>query len=120
METTLYNKNGRPIAYISLENGNAIYLWDGHAVCYIEDEKIYGWKGKHIGWFVNNVIYDTSGYRVGFTQETCPSVTYIESVKYVKYVQYVKYVKYVPYVRPIFSTGYSKIGLKEFLEQDRV
>ncbi|MDJ1502045.1 4-fold beta flower protein [Xanthocytophaga agilis] len=120
METTLYDKNGRPVAYISSENDNAIYIWDGHAVCYIEEDKIYGWKGKHIGWFVDNIIYDTQGYRVGFTLETCPSMPYVEPVKYVKYVQYVKYVKYVSSVRPIFSLGFSDLGLKEFLEQDKV
>lgn len=120
METTLYDKGGRPIAYISPENDNAIYLWDGHAVCYIDRDKIYGWKGKHIGWFVNNIVYDTKGYRVGFTKETCPSITYIESVKYVKHVKYVKYVKYVSYARPIFSSTNSNMVLKEFLEQDRV
>ena len=120
MEITLYDKSGKPVAYISEENGNAIYLWSGQAVSYLDGEKIFGWKGKHIGWFVNDIIYDTKGYRVGFTKKTCPSVTYIESVKYVKYVQYVKYVKFSPYAKPSFSTGYSNISLKEFLEQNKV
>ncbi len=119
MEITLYDKTGGPVAYISSDNENAIYLWDGHAVCYIEDEKIYGWKGKHIGWFVNEIIFDTKGYRVGFTKNTCPYSTYVESVKNVKYGKYVKHVKYVPYVKPVFSSTLSNLNLKEFLEQDR-
>lgn len=120
METTLYDKGGRPIAYISPENDNAVYLWDGHAVCYIDGERIFGWKGKHIGWFVNKIVYDIKGYRTGFTKETCPLITYIESVKNVKYVKYVKCAKYVPYAKPTFSTANSDMGLKDFLEQDRI
>ena len=120
METTIYDRSGNPIAYISVNDENAIYLWDGHAVCYIDEERIYGWRGKHIGWFINNIIYDASGYRIGFTKETCPCITYIEPIKNIKYVQSVKYVQYVQYVKPILSLSYSKKPLKEFLEQNRV
>lgn len=119
METTIFNKNGEAVAYISSDKGNAIYMWDGNAVCYLDGEKIYGWKGRHIGWFVNDIVYDTKGLRVGFTKRTCPVITYIEPVKYVKYVQYVKYVKYVPFIRPLFSYSISNQSLKEFLEQDK-
>ena len=69
METTLYDKGGNPVAYISEDNGFAIYLWDGHAVSYLEGDRIYGWKGEHIGWFEKDIIYDSKGNRVGFTQK---------------------------------------------------
>ena len=52
METTLYERDGHPVAYIADDQEHSIYTWDGHAVCYILDDKIYGWKGHHIGWFV--------------------------------------------------------------------
>lgn len=119
MEITLYDLNGKAIAYVAPKEGYAIYMWNGNAVCYLDGDKIYGWKGKHIGWFVDDIVYDISGKRVGFTNKTCPVVTYVEPVKYVKYVQYVKYVKNVPYVKPVFTYSNSNLKLNEFLEQDK-
>jgi len=34
METTLFNKNGKPMAYIA-DDGETIYLWDGRAAGYL-------------------------------------------------------------------------------------
>lgn len=51
METTLYKRDGRPVAYIADDQKRSIYTWDGHVVCDILDDKMYGWKGHHIGWF---------------------------------------------------------------------
>ena len=48
MEITFYNKTGHPQIYLSVENENSFYTWDGHAVAYVYDDKIYGWKGKDI------------------------------------------------------------------------
>ena len=120
MEITLYTTKGKPEAYISEENDNAIYLWSGHAVCYISDDKIYGWRGKHIGWFTNGIIYDLKGYRVGYTKEKCPYAVYAEYAKYAKYAKYSKYAKYAAYARPALSTGNSELGLIEFLSQNKV
>jgi hypothetical protein len=120
METTLYDKSGRPQAYISNDSDRAIYTWDGRAICYIENDKIYGWKGKHIGWYINEIIYDNRGLQVGFTKKTCPSITYIESIKSVKYVKNVKYIKFVSNVKPVLSYGHSNEDLKDFLSQNKV
>jgi len=119
MEITLYSKNGEPVAYI-VDHDETIYLWDGRAVAYIYEDKVYGWNCKHLGWFVDGIIYDLQGLRVGFTRDTCPVVTYVEPVKYVKHVKYVKYVRHVPYVRPVFSLGYSDKNLRDFLEEGNV
>lgn len=119
METTLFDKNGNPIAYISPHDGNAIYMWDGNAVCYLDGEKVYGWQGSHIGWYINDIIYDIDGLRIGFTKKTCPVLTYSEPIKYIKYVQYVKYVKYLAYSKPMLSFSLSNKDLKNFLEQDK-
>lgn len=120
MEITLYERDGRPVAYIADDSEHSIYTWDGHAMCYIIDEKIYGWRGHHIGWYHQGIIYDIYGYRVGYTRRTCPSVTHVDPVKYVKSVKYVKYVRYVPYVRPMFSYSQASISLYEFIRQDAI
>ena len=46
-----------------------------------------------------------------YIQEKCPSATYATPSKYAKYSAC---------ARPAFSTTQSDIGLKEFLEQDRI
>jgi hypothetical protein len=115
METTLYSKNGKSVAYVA-DDGETIYLWDGHAVAYLHEDKVYGFNGKLLGWFANGIIYDMHGHQIGFTQGKCPSVTLVPSVKSVKYVKSVKSVRSVPYVRPILSRVHSDEDLQDFLE----
>ncbi len=120
METTLYDKNGKPTAYIANDDESSIYLWTGHAVAYIDGEVVYGWNGHHLGWLIAGVIYDIQGKRVGFTRDKCPVVTQIEPVKNVKYVKYVKYVRYAPYARPALSLGLSEQDFENFLKNGAV
>jgi hypothetical protein len=72
METTFYDNSGHPVAYLSPENDNSIYIWDGHAVAYIIDELIYGWRGRHIGWFVKGVLYDLNVIKSGQSRKSVP------------------------------------------------
>lgn len=120
MEIDLYDRHGHPVAYIADDAEHSIYLWDGHAVCYIDGDKIYGWKGHHIGWYISEIIYDIHGARVGFTKNTCPTLTYTPPIKYIKYIKYVKYIKCIPYMRPFFTTSYSSLSLSDFLKQDAI
>ena len=46
MEITLYNRKGKPVAYVADEGESSIYLWSGRAVAYVGEDKIYGWNGK--------------------------------------------------------------------------
>jgi len=73
METTIYDKNGQPVAYVADDYCGTIYLWDGEPVAYIhEDVHVYGFNGRHLGWFKDDVLYGPDGRRVGFTPSTCP------------------------------------------------
>jgi hypothetical protein len=73
VEKTLFNRNGLPIAYITDDDNQDIYLWNGHAVAHIfENEHVYGVNGIHLGWFVQEIIFNNDGERVGFTSSTCP------------------------------------------------
>ena len=86
METTLYNKNGDAVAYISDDYKNTIYLWEGRPVAYLHDDRlIYGINGRHLGWMIDEIIFNDSGERIGFTYKTCPVPTAKESIKPKKY-----------------------------------
>ena len=115
MEITLFNKSGKPVAYIANDR-ETIYLWDGHAVAYLSNDNVYGWNGKHLGWFVNKIVYDLHGFKVGFTREKCPVATYAEPAKYAKYAKYAKFARYAAFARPALSLGYSEKDLRKFLE----
>ena len=80
METTIFNKNGRPVAYIA-DDGETIYLWDGRAVGYLFKDQVFGWNGKQLGWFANGTIFDIYGLRTGFIKSKSPIPTDIEPGK---------------------------------------
>jgi hypothetical protein len=73
METTIYDKNGQPVAYVADDYSGTIYLWEGEPVAYIhEDVHVFGFNGRHLGWFKDEVLYGPDGKRVGFTTNSCP------------------------------------------------
>lgn len=74
METTLYNKDGRAVAYIAEDYHSTIYLWEGVPAAYLhEDEHVYGFNGRHLGWFKGEVLFTHRGERIGFLYTTCPA-----------------------------------------------
>jgi hypothetical protein len=82
MERTLFNKDGKAVAYITDDYNKTIYLPDGRPVAYLYEEMhIFGINGRHLGWFVDDLIYDHSGERIGFTSSTCPRPPDKEPVK---------------------------------------
>ncbi|EJL6303986.1 4-fold beta flower protein [Vibrio cholerae] len=114
MEVTLYDGQGKPVAYVAADSENSIYTWDGHAVAYITDGKVYGWNGQHLGWFIDGVIFDLQGYRVGSIAERCPYATYAQPAKYAKYA------KYAAYAKPALSVSYGRTHLIDFLNSGAV
>ncbi|MBW1666757.1 MAG: hypothetical protein JRJ66_01660 [Deltaproteobacteria bacterium] len=73
METILYNKKGEPVAYLTSDFRETIYLWEGVPVGYMhEGEHVYGINGRHLGWFKDDIFYNNEGERIGFTFSTCP------------------------------------------------
>jgi hypothetical protein len=73
MDIELFDRDGKPVAFISMDYDARIYQWNGTGVAYIYDEShIYGVNGKHLGWFIDGVIYDNNGKRAGFISSTCP------------------------------------------------
>jgi hypothetical protein len=80
-ELTLYDSQGNPVAYVSPDNDNTIYLWSGNPVGYLDGEHVYGFNGKHLGWFEDGIIWDHSGARAGFTAGTLPVLASMEPFK---------------------------------------
>lgn len=120
METTLYDRSGKPAAYIADDSEHSIYLWAGHAVAYVDGDNIYGWNGKHLGWFVGGVLYNLQGFRIGSVQEKCPYATFAEPAKYAKFAKHAKYAKDATSAPPALSASYSDDNLETFLKQGDV
>lgn len=115
METTLYNKNGKPVAYIA-DDGETVYLWDGRAVAYLLDDRVYGWNGKQLGWFDNGTIFDIYGLRSGFIKKKSPITTDLEPVKATKHIKAVKRERQPHMVKPVMCYGFSTKTLEELME----
>jgi hypothetical protein len=81
MDRTLFDQNGKPVAYLHTDYHGSIFLWDGIAVAYLDDEHIFGINGKHLGWLISDVLYTNDGARIGFTSVTCPVPTDREPAK---------------------------------------
>jgi hypothetical protein len=82
METTLFNRDGDAVAFITEDYYETIYLWDGNPVAYLhEDQHVYGINGRHLGWLVDEVIYTNNGERIGFTINSCPVSVAKEPIK---------------------------------------
>lgn len=90
MQETLFETDGKPVAYIDYEDDSTIFLWNGEPVAYLDTNNcIYGFNGKHLGWFENGIIWNLEGERNGYNKKTLPV--------YAKYEPYKSYKKYKPY-----------------------
>ena len=116
METTLFNKNGKPVAYIA-DDGETIYLWDGRAVGYLSEDKVFGWNGRQLGWFDNGTIFDIYGLRTGFIKSKSPIPTEMEPLKPPKQVKPPKAERQSQVLKPVMCYGYSSRTLEDILEE---
>jgi len=119
-ETTLFGRNGEPIAYIAHQEGNTIYTFAGKPCAYIDDSNnIYGFNGKHLGWFEDDFVWDHQGYRIGFIESTCPVFTQFEPFKGFKEFKPFKGFKQFTPLKPIKSYVNSETSLLAFLKEGR-
>jgi hypothetical protein len=115
METALFNKNGKPVAYIA-EDGETIYLWDGRPVAYVSEDKVYDWNGRQLGWFTNGTIFDIYGLRSGFIKTKSPIATEMEPFKPQKHLKPAKGKRQPHVIKPVLCYGYSNKNLEDLLE----
>jgi hypothetical protein len=119
-EVTLFGAEGDPIAYIDDSDEKVIFTFSGEPVAYIdEDHSVYGFNGAHLGWYEDQIVWDHSGYRVGFTKDTCPTFTQFEPFKGFKQFKPFKNFKQFARFKPIKKTVNSNASLLAFLKAGR-
>jgi hypothetical protein len=118
METSLYNKNGDAVAYISDDYLNTIYLWEGHPVAYLHDDQhIYGINGRHLGWMIDEIIYTNNGERIGFTFKSCPVPTAKETTKPKKFPRGEDQSRWKANPLPKLTFQFSDTDFSDFLKE---
>jgi hypothetical protein len=115
MEISLFNKHGKPVAYIA-DDGETIYLWDGRPVAFLSDDKLYDWSGRQQGWYNNGTVFDIYGLRSGFIKSKSPIATEMEPLKPQKHLKPVRGEKQTQAIKPILCYGYSNKSLEDLLE----
>ena len=121
MEKALYDKDGFPIAYITDDYHQSVYLWEGDPVAYVfENEHIYGTNGRHLGWFVQGIVYNQNGERIGFTATTCPVSIAKERPKAKKLPRDEFRPRWRSPAFPYLSCRYAAQDLRDFLKEGQV
>ena len=115
MEITLFNKNGKPVAYLA-DDGETIYLWDGRPAAFVAGDKVYDWNGRQMGWFTNGTIFDIYGMRTGFIRSKSPIATEMEPLKPKKHLRPVRGKGQTQVIKPILCYGFSTKNLEDILE----
>ena len=117
-ETTIFNRKGYPVAYITSDYRQTIFLWSGTPVAYIyELEHVYGINGHHLGWFRNDILFNNNGERIGFLFSTCPVAIAKETVKGKKQVVEKIRLRWRAQSHPKFVFNFADQDLKDFLTE---
>jgi len=114
METSLFNQNGKAVAYFA-EDRETIYLWDGRAAAYLVEPRVFGLNGRQLGWFDNGTFFDIYGLRAGFLKSKSPIPTDLEPVKPGKKARSIRKPRQGGLAKPTMCYGYSDKFLEEIL-----
>jgi len=121
IETTIFNMNGDPVAYITADLRPTIFLWSGTPVAYLyEKEYIYGINGQHLGWFRNDIFFNNDGERIGFTFSTCPVGIAKEPVKGKKQAVDKVRPRWQARIHPKFVFNFADQALNDFLAEGQI
>lgn len=117
---TLYNKTGKPIAYI-YDDKEHIYLYNGKAVGYLKNDSVYSFSGRYLGWIYNSWFYDRKGKPTFFTENSSGGpvkpVRKVKPVKGVRKVKPVKSVREIKPVKPVRSLNWSELSNENYFIQ---
>jgi hypothetical protein len=114
-----FSENGEATAFSP--DDEHLYLWDGSAVAYLHDGKVYAYSGRLLGWYENGWLYDRKNrpalFKKGATGGPIKPVTSVKPVKSVKQVKPVKGVQQVAHARPVRSSSWSAASSDGYFEQ---
>jgi len=118
---TFYDSKGKAVAYLDTDNTH-IFLYNGKAAGYLNDDAVYSYGGKHLGWYEDGWIRDKNGKCVFFTENTTGSgpvrpVKNVRPVKSVKSIKPVKSVKQVKSIKSAKSLSWSSLSGESFFNQ---
>ena len=118
-ETTLFDSEGNPRAYINYNDDASIYLWNGKAVAFLENDGsdmcVFGFNGNFLGWYEEGVLRNKKGNAVGARKGAINMVTSIESIKSIQEISPIRPITPITPIKPIFSNSWSSESLTEFL-----
>jgi len=112
---TLFSYDGNPVAYIADDPEHSIYLCNGTPVAYMVGNEVYGYNGIHLGWYENDIMWDLYGFRIGFSKETCPNISFPVPDTFPNPLNGDKLVRAVSKVKPAFVLLRSHQVLEDFL-----
>ena len=121
MERTIFNKNGEAVAYIASDYQETIYLWEGYAVAYLNNEEhVYGINGRHLGWFTNEILFNNNGQRIGFTSGSCPVSIAKEPTRIEKHLPDEIRSRWSAPPFPRLSFNFADQDLEDFLKEGQI
>ena len=107
-ETSLFDSEGTPVAYIAMESdGLIIYTWSGKPVAYLSSSSgggmsVYGFNGKHLGWFVRGIVRNHDGDGACGVRGVVPSPKYEPFKSFKEFKPFKAFKEFEP-SRPTFS-----------------
>lgn len=118
-EITLFNNNGKAIAYIAYEEDATIFLWNGTPIAFLESDSgdmcLFGYNGNFLGWYEDGIVYDKKGYAVGAREGAVNMSTQIEPIKGIQEITPIKPITLITPIKPIWKNSWSSTPLIEFL-----
>tara|TARA_R110002033_G_scaffold33618_1_gene71056 strand:- start:1290 stop:1724 length:435 start_codon:yes stop_codon:yes gene_type:complete len=118
-ETTLFDSQGNARAYIDYDDDATIYLWNGKAVAFLENDGsdmcVFGFNGNFLGWYENGIVRDENGNAVGARNGATNMITNIEPIKSIQEISPIRPITPITPIKPIFSNSWSSESLTEFL-----
>lgn len=118
-EITLFDSQGNARAYIDYDDDATIYLWNGKAVAFLENDGsnicIFGFNGRFLGWYEDGIARDKNGNAVGARKGATNMMTNIEPIKSIQEITPIRPITPITPIKPIFSNSWSSESLMEFL-----
>jgi hypothetical protein len=62
-----YSMTGDVVCHLHTDHN--YYLWNGQAVAYIVDDRVFGFNGRHLGWYENGWFYDRNNQPALFSAD---------------------------------------------------